>query len=144
MRAGITFDQMFDYLSDFCETVEWSDSTLTEVGNTLIQRIAFDSNADNKEYTSHLYDQQKNVPAMLNALYTLVQFHTDIERCLDYTSIIPYIETYNEECTNQILYLLACTGNMKYLELIEKEAARLPNIPIEEYRTELKHRADKS
>lgn len=143
MGAVITFDQMFDYLSDFFETVEWSNSTLIEVGNTLIQRIAFDSNFDNNKYTKHLYDQRKTVPAMLNALYTLVQFHTDIEACLDYTSIIPYINTYNEECTDQILYLLACTGNMKYMELIEKEAERFPNIPREEYRTELKYRAEK-
>ena len=143
MGAVITFDQMFDYLSDFFETVEWSNGTLIEVGNTLIQRIAFDSNSDNIKFTKHLYDQQKTVPAMLNALYTLVQFHTDIEKCLDYTSIIPYIKTYNEECTDEILYLLSCTGNMKYMELIEKEAARFPNIPIEEYKTELKLRADK-
>ena len=140
MRVSMTFDQMFDYLSDFFETVEWSKSTLTEVGNTLIRRIAFDSDHDNKKLTDHLYDQRKTVEAMINALYTLVQFHTDIEKCLDYTSIIPYIETYNGECTDAILYLLACTGNMEYMEIIEKEAARFPDIPIEEYRKELKSR----
>ncbi len=144
MGAAISFDQMFDYLSDFFETVEWSSSTLTEVGNTLIQRIAFDSNSDNTKLTKHLYDQHKTVPAMLNALYTLVQFHTDIEGCLDYTPIMPYIKTYNKECTDEILYLIACTGNMEYMELIEKEASRFPDIPIEEYRTELRSRADRS
>ena len=139
MRVSMTFDQMFDYLSDFFETVEWSKSTLTEVGNTLIRRIVFDSDPDNKKLTDHLYDQRKTVAAMINALYTLVQFHTDIEKCLDYTSIIPYIKTYNEECTDAILYLLACTGNMEYMEII---ASRFPDIPIEEYRKELKFRCE--
>ena len=138
-----SYYQMFDYLSDLFETVEWSKNTLIEVGNTLIQKIAFDSNSDNMKLTNHLYDQRKAVAAMLNALYTLVQHHNNVEDCLDYTPIIPYIKTYGEECTDTILYLLACTGNMKYMELIEKEAARFSNIPIEEYRTELKFRADK-
>ena len=142
MRKSITFDQMFDYLSDLFETVEWSKGTLTEVGNTLIQRIAFDSNPDNTRFTDHVYDQSKTVKAMLRALYTLVQYHTDIEDCLDYTSVIPYIRTYDKECTDIMLYLLACTGNMKHMALIEKEAARFPDIPLDEYRTELKCRAD--
>lgn len=65
-----SYYQMFDYLSDLFETVEWSKNTLIEVGNTLIQKIAFDSNSDNMKLTNHLYDQRKAVAAMLNALYT--------------------------------------------------------------------------
>ena len=52
---NISYEQIFDYLSDFFETVEWSKSTLIEVGNTLINSIAFDSNSDNIKYTKHIY-----------------------------------------------------------------------------------------
>lgn len=144
MGELIAYDQMFDHLADLFETVNWSKGTLTEAGNTLIQRIAFDSDPANKRTTDHIYDQCKTIAAMLNALYSLVQHHSEVEGCLDYTSIIPYISSYDEDSTDTVLYLLACTGDMKYMELIEKESARFPAIPTDEYKKELMFRAKRS
>ena len=137
----ISFDQMYDYLADFFKTVEWSRETLTEVGNTLIQRTAWESNP---EYTRKVsYDSRAVLEAKLHALYTLVQHHSDIAGRLDYTPLLPHIRTYDEECTDTVLYLLACTGDLRYMQLIEQEAARFPDIPLNEYRKELMFRAEK-
>ena len=139
----ISYEQMFDYLSDFFENVEWSRPTLIEVGNTLISSIAFDSNADNKKHTQHMYDANAVLSAKINALSNLVLHHNDIEDGLDYSPLIPYISSYDMECTDTVLYLLACTGDMKYMEIIEKEAARFTDIKSDEYKNELLFRAEK-
>ena len=137
----ISFDQMFDYLADFLESVEWSKPTLTEVGNTLIQRTAWESDPEYPRKAS--YDSRAVLEAKLHALFILVQHHGEIAGSLDYSPLLPHIRTYDQECTDTVLYLLACTGDMKYLPLMEQEAARFPDIPLDEYREELMFRAER-
>ena len=134
-------EMMYEYLADLFETVEWSKETLTEVGNTLIQRIAWENVP---EYLRNAaYDSRAVLEAKLHALFTLVQHHNGIADCLDYTPLLPHIKTYDEACTDTVLYLLACTGNMQYLPLIEQEAARFPALSPDEYRKEMEFRAEK-
>lgn len=137
----IPFELIYDYLADFLASAEWSKETLTEVGNTLIQRTAWESDP---EYTRKAsYNSRAVLESKLHALYTLVQHHSDIADSLDYTPLLPHIRTYDEECTDTVLYLLACTGDLNYTDVIVQEAARFPDIPLDEYRQELTVRAEK-
>lgn len=137
----IPFELIYDYLADFLESVEWSKETLTEVGSTLIQRTAWESDPAYTRKAS--YNSRAVLEAKLHALYTLVQHHSEIADSLDYTPLLPHIRTYDEECTDTVLYLLACTGDLQYMQLIEQEASRFPDIPLDEYRKELTFRAEK-
>ena len=139
-KMKIGFEQMFDYLADYLESVSWSRETLREVGNSLIAELGFNSDPANAKKNKQLCDQRKLVESMMNALLTLVNYHS-VAECLDFSPILPFIGTYDEECTDTILYILSCTGDMKYMETIEREAARFPSLPLEEYRAELLGRA---
>lgn len=139
----ITFPQMYDYLSDVFETVAWSDCTCAEVGQSLIGRIAYDSDPANAQYTRHLYCARDTVEAMLHALCTLENYH-NTAHLLDFSPLLPFLGSYDEGCTDSLLYLLACTGDRRWLDLIQREAARFPALSAEKYRQELLHRAEQA
>ena len=135
----ITIDQMFDYLSDLFESVAWSDSTLTEIGNSLIRQIAFECNPETIRMIqkNKTYDSAKVIEAQIHALNTLVTCH-NVARYLNFAPLLPHIRDLDRECTDTVLYILACTGDRQYAAVIRQEAERFPDLPQEEYIEELR------
>lgn len=135
----ITIDQMYDYLSDLFESVAWSDSTLTEIGNSLIAQIAFECRPETvrRAKENQTYDSRRVIEAMLNALVTLVSCH-DVAHRLNFAPVLPHIETFDCSAAEQLLTALACTGDLQYEALIGQTAGRFPALLADEYLTELR------
>ena len=134
-----------DVGSEFERDVElirnWQeDDKAPELSDEQYAQMAALARKRNAKKNKQLCDQRKLVESMMNALLTLVNYHS-VADCLDFSPILPFIGTYDEECTDTMLYILSCTGDMKYMEMIEREAARFPSLPLEEYRAELLGRA---
>ena len=53
-KMKIGFEQMFDYLADYFESVSWSRETLREVGNSLIAELGFNSDPANAKKNKQL------------------------------------------------------------------------------------------
>ena len=132
----ITYAQMFDYLSDLFENVTWSKATLTEVGNTLIERLAAESDPEMVKHTSKIYDRLEVTEAMLNALHTLVLTH-DVSDKLNLSPLTTVIHTYDRECTETLLSILSRTHQWQYKDIITENAARFPDLSAEEFLAEL-------
>ncbi|MBQ8968000.1 hypothetical protein [Ruminococcus sp.] len=132
----ITYAQMFDYLSDLFDNVKWSESTLIEVGNTLIERLTAESDPEMVKHTSKIYDRLEVTEAMLNALHTLVLTH-DVSDKLNLSPLTAVIHTYDRECTETLLSILSCTHQWQYKDIITENAARFPELSAEEFLAEL-------
>ena len=132
----ITFSQMYDYLSDVFEQVSWRTETCADVGNSLIRQIAFESTLSRQNKHRFAGDPDSCRASMLNALCTLVNHH-NVVHLLDFSPLLPQISGFDGECTDSVLYLLSCTGDLQYEELIRQQAARFPAISAEEHLAEL-------
>lgn len=138
----ITIDQMYGYLADFFESCTWSTGALTEAGNSLIERIAFEQRPEtvSEVRKNKTYDSGRAVEALLDVLNTLVNSH-NVAHCLNFAPLLPLIPDFDQEKTDYILYILACTGDPQYEALIRRETARFPELNPEEYLSELRGRA---
>lgn len=72
---------------------------------------------------------------MFNAVYIGVSHH-NIAKNID--TILPKLEFFNEEILDYIITIMAFSGNLKYIELIEKIGEIYPELDVKEAIFELK------
>ena len=121
-------DEIFDQLSDDFKTTSLSNSTLIDMGNTII-RMSF------KEKDPIVLE------AMFHAIVSLIETH-DIAKYLIMDSVIDNIGYYNEQCIEYILCILSYTGNEENINIIYNINNMYPHLDVQDYIDELKSRID--
>lgn len=75
--------------------------------------------------------------SMFNAVYIGVSHH-NIAKNIDIDAILPKLEFFNEEILDYIITIMAFSGDLRYIELIEKIGEIYPELDVDEAILELK------
>lgn len=121
--------QLFDRIADDLENCGWSENTLIEFGNTLINM-------------SLSVDDTAVLESMLNALYTIADDKRPIARKLDIKALTEDMQRFDLQCTDHILSILSFTGDKKYCGLIRDICNRHSSLSAEGYLAELAKRSE--
>lgn len=121
--------QLFDRIADDLENCGWSENTLIEFGNTLINM-------------SLSVDDTAVLESMLNALYTIADDKRPIARKLDIKALTEDMQRFDLQCTDHLLNILSFTGDKKYCGLIRDICNRHSSLSAEGYLAELAKRSE--